>query len=127
MEGYWEAVERRGAEPNPHRAGFLQFVAVADSDAEAEKLYAPHALYFYNRCLHLYPGFTNPPGYTSVATIRKGLRSQVQAAAEALFADLTWKDVVDRGYVVAGTPETVVDHLSEMADTMRVAHLMVLC
>lgn len=126
MEGYWEAVERHGAEPNPYSAGFLQFVAIADSDAEAEKLYAEHALYFYNRCLHLYPGFTNPPGYTSVATIRKGIQSQVQAAAEAFAADLTWKDIVERGYVVAGSPDTVVDHLTEMSDTMNVGHLMVL-
>ena len=27
---------------NPYRAGFLQFIAVADSDAEAERLYAEH-------------------------------------------------------------------------------------
>ena len=127
MEGFWEAVDKAGADPNPYRAGFLQFVAVADDDAQAEELYAKHALYFYNRCLHLYPGFTNPPGYTSIATIKKGIESQVQAAASALDPDLTWKDIVDRGYVVAGSPATVADHLNEMADTMKVGHLMVLC
>ena len=127
MEGYWEAVDRLGAEPNPYSAGFLQFVAVADSDEQAEELYAQHALYFYNRCLHLYPGFTNPPGYTSIATLRKGIMGQVQQAAQRAFAeDLTWKEIVDLGYVVAGSPQTVVDHLNEMADTMKVGHLMVL-
>jgi alkanesulfonate monooxygenase SsuD/methylene tetrahydromethanopterin reductase-like flavin-dependent oxidoreductase (luciferase family) len=125
MEGYWEAVDKAGADPNPYRAGFLQFVAIADDDAEAERLYAKHALYFYNRCLHLYPGFANPPGYTSIATIKKGIQGQVQAAA-ALSDDLTWKDIVDRGYVVAGSPQTVADHLNEMADTMKVGHLMLL-
>jgi alkanesulfonate monooxygenase SsuD/methylene tetrahydromethanopterin reductase-like flavin-dependent oxidoreductase (luciferase family) len=126
MDGYWESVDRLGAEPNPYRAGFLQFVAVADSDAEAERLYAEHALYFYNRCLHLYPGFANPPGYTSIATMRKGIRGQVQAASEALADDLTWKDIVNRGYIVAGSPATVADHLNQMADTMKVGHLMLL-
>ena len=126
MEGFWEAVDRHGASPNPHRAGFLQLVAVADSDAEAERLYADHALYFYNRCLHLDPGFADAPGYRSVATLRRGVESQVQRAA-AQDPDLSWKDILDRKYVVAGSPATVVDQLNELADTLRVGHLMLLC
>ncbi|MPY93223.1 MAG: LLM class flavin-dependent oxidoreductase [Acidimicrobiia bacterium] len=126
MDGYWETVDRLGADRNPYRAGFLQFVGVADSDAHAEELYSEAALYFYNRCLNLFEGFANPPGYSSVATLRKGITGQVQAAAQALSDDLTWKDIVDRGYVVAGSPQTVVDHLNEMADTMNVGHLMLL-
>src|SRR5436309_583288 len=52
MKGYWDTVANLGAEPNPYSAGFLQFIGVAKDDAEAEKLYAPAALYFYNKCLH---------------------------------------------------------------------------
>jgi alkanesulfonate monooxygenase SsuD/methylene tetrahydromethanopterin reductase-like flavin-dependent oxidoreductase (luciferase family) len=126
MEGYWETVDRLGVDRNPHRAGVLQFVGIADSDAQAEELYSEAALYFYNRCLHIYEGFATPPGYTSPATIRRGIVSQVQAAAQLRAEDLTWKNIVDRGYVVAGSPQTVIDHLSEMADTMNVGHLMVL-
>jgi alkanesulfonate monooxygenase SsuD/methylene tetrahydromethanopterin reductase-like flavin-dependent oxidoreductase (luciferase family) len=126
MQGFWETVDKLGVEANPYRAGFLQFVAVADSDAEAERLYANHALYFYNRCLHLNPSFANPPGYTSIATMRKGIEGQIARAA-AMSPDLTWKDIIDRGYVVAGSASTVVDRLNEMADSMRVGHLMVLC
>ena len=64
MDGFWNAVDRHKLPRNPYRAGFLQFVAVADSDAEAERLYAEPALYFYKRCLHVYAGYVNPPGYT---------------------------------------------------------------
>jgi alkanesulfonate monooxygenase SsuD/methylene tetrahydromethanopterin reductase-like flavin-dependent oxidoreductase (luciferase family) len=126
MEGYWEACDRVGVDRNPYRAGFLQFIGVADDDAQAEELYSEAALYFYNRCLHIFEGFANPPGYTSPATIRRGIASQVQAAAQLRSEDLTWRDIVDRGYVVAGSPQTVVDHLNEMSDTMNVGHLMVL-
>jgi alkanesulfonate monooxygenase SsuD/methylene tetrahydromethanopterin reductase-like flavin-dependent oxidoreductase (luciferase family) len=126
MEGWWDAVDRHGKERNPFQAGFLQFVGVADSDAQAEELYSEAALYFYNRCLHLYPGFMNPPGYTTLATIRKGITSQLAAAADAADPNLTWKDIIDRGYVVAGSVDTVVDRLNEMADTMNVGHLMLL-
>jgi alkanesulfonate monooxygenase SsuD/methylene tetrahydromethanopterin reductase-like flavin-dependent oxidoreductase (luciferase family) len=104
-------------------------VAVAENDAEAERLYAKHALYFYNRCLHLYPGFANPPGYTSIATIRKGIEGQVTMAAErnkARASDLTWSQILERGYVVAGSPDSVVQQLTEMEQALRVGHLMVL-
>jgi alkanesulfonate monooxygenase SsuD/methylene tetrahydromethanopterin reductase-like flavin-dependent oxidoreductase (luciferase family) len=128
MDGYWEAVARKGVDDNPYRAGFLQFVAVADSDAEAERLYAEHALYFYNRCLHLYPGFASPPGYTSIATIRAGIEGQIKQAADRYkeIEDLTWGQILERGYVVAGSPDTVVDRLSDMESRLRVGHLMLL-
>jgi hypothetical protein len=87
---------------------------------EAERLYARHALYFYNRCLHLYSGFANPPGYTSEATIRQGMEGQIKLAADRNkeLQDLTWSQVLDRGYVVAGTPDSVVQQL----DRQTVAH-----
>ena len=131
MDGFWETADRKKLDRNPYRAGFLQFIAVADSDAEAERLYAEHALYFYQRCLHVYGGYVNPPGYTSVATIRAGIEGQIaritkRAGARAELGTLTWKDLIDRGYVVAGSPATVADRINDMADTLNVGHLMVL-
>ena len=78
MEGFWEEVARQGKEANPYRAGFLQFVAVSESDAQAERDYAEHAEYFYNRCLHVYPGFADAPGYRTLRTLRAGLSSQFE-------------------------------------------------
>jgi alkanesulfonate monooxygenase SsuD/methylene tetrahydromethanopterin reductase-like flavin-dependent oxidoreductase (luciferase family) len=127
LKGFWEAVDRLGADPNPYRTGFLQFVGVADSDAEAERLYARHAQYFYNRCLYLHPPFTTAPGYTSLETVRKGLESQVSLAAMQSQSDVSWKEIVDRGYVIAGSVDTVVDRLNALADTLQVGHLMVMC
>jgi alkanesulfonate monooxygenase SsuD/methylene tetrahydromethanopterin reductase-like flavin-dependent oxidoreductase (luciferase family) len=126
MEGFWETAERLGVDRNPYRAAFLQFVGVADSDAEAERLYAEPALYFYNRCMHIPPGFTAPPGYASEASARRQMQSQVLQAARANRSELTWKDIVDRGYVIAGSPDTVVERILDVADTLNVGHLMLL-
>jgi alkanesulfonate monooxygenase SsuD/methylene tetrahydromethanopterin reductase-like flavin-dependent oxidoreductase (luciferase family) len=131
MDGFWASVARHNIEPNPYRAGFLQFVGVADSDAEAERLYGAHAQYFYRNCLHVGAGYVNPPGYTSLATIRAGIEGQVarivrRAGSRAELATLGWKDFIDRGYVVAGSPDTVVDKLGELADKLHIGHLMVL-
>jgi alkanesulfonate monooxygenase SsuD/methylene tetrahydromethanopterin reductase-like flavin-dependent oxidoreductase (luciferase family) len=127
VKGYWDAVERHGKDPNPYRLGFLQFVGVADSDAEAERLYSEAALYFYNRCLHVHPGFGVAPGYSSIATIRKGVRSMsASAAAQKEFSALTWKDIVDRGYVIAGSPDTVADRMTEVIEDLNCGHVLTL-
>jgi alkanesulfonate monooxygenase SsuD/methylene tetrahydromethanopterin reductase-like flavin-dependent oxidoreductase (luciferase family) len=137
LDGFWEVVDRLGAEPNPYRAGFLQFVAVADDDAEAERLYAKHAEYFYNLCLHVNRGYLNPPGYTTIATIRAGLKGQLEQAererASALLSGgrhlhideaVTWQQIVDRKWIIAGSPQTIVQHLELMAKTLRCGHIM---
>ncbi len=126
MDGFWETADSMGIDRNPYRAGFLQFVGVAEDDAHAEELYAEHALYFYNRCLHVYRGFASPPGYTSLETMKRGIIGQVQAAAEATSSELTWQDIVDRGYIIAGSAETVAERLAEVVTTLNVGHLMLL-
>ncbi len=126
MDGYWERIDELGLDRNPYRAGFIQFVGVADSDAEAERLYAEAALYFYNRCLHIHPAQLSPPGYMSIETIRRSVPSQMRAAAEIRDPDLTWSQIVERGYVVAGSADTVADRIAEMAETLNVGHLMVM-
>ena len=127
LDGFWQVVEQRGVEPNPYRVGFLQLVAVADTDAEAEKLYAAHADYFYNRCLHIYEGFADAPGYRTMATLRRGFKPQFGAAASQARANLTWKDFVEQGYVISGSPGSVREQLTEAMRSMRVGHLMTLC
>jgi alkanesulfonate monooxygenase SsuD/methylene tetrahydromethanopterin reductase-like flavin-dependent oxidoreductase (luciferase family) len=126
MTGFWEAVDSYGLELNPYRAGFVQFLGVADTDAEAEKLYSEAGLYFFNRCLHIPPVYLSPPGYTSVATMRKNVVSQMKAGAAMTDPNLTWKDITERGYIIAGSADTVVDRLTELSDTLRVGHLMVM-
>jgi alkanesulfonate monooxygenase SsuD/methylene tetrahydromethanopterin reductase-like flavin-dependent oxidoreductase (luciferase family) len=102
MDGYWERVAKRGKDLSPYRAAFAQIICVADSDAEAEELYAPHCLYFFNRCLHVFPPFADPPGYRTVDTIKYGALSQLSQEAQGVFQNVTWKQLVNDRFVVAG-------------------------
>ena len=61
-DGYWDVMAKKGKELNPYSLGFAQVVAVSETDEQAEKDYAPHMDYFYNRCLHVYNGFADAPG-----------------------------------------------------------------
>ncbi len=124
MQGYWDRVAERGADTSPYRAGFAQTICVADTDEEAERLYAPHVNYFYNRCLHVYPGFADAPGYRTIKTIQKGVLSQY--APLSGFSNLTWKDLVEGGHIIAGSPETVRQRMEDMIKGLHVGNVFCL-
>ncbi|MBL8674375.1 MAG: LLM class flavin-dependent oxidoreductase, partial [Rhodospirillales bacterium] len=123
MDGYWERVAKAGKDESPYRGGFAQVICVAETDAEAERLYAPHVHYYYNRCLHVYPGFADAPGYRTVKTLQANMVTQLTQAQLRNYPTLTWKDLVDQGYVIAGSPATVHDRMVDLAKSLRVGNI----
>jgi alkanesulfonate monooxygenase SsuD/methylene tetrahydromethanopterin reductase-like flavin-dependent oxidoreductase (luciferase family) len=132
MKGFWKEMDRLGKDKNPYRAGFLQFVGVAETERQARELYREPAEYFYNRCLHIDPRFAQPPGYMSEASVRARMESMVARAArgDAANADelsrTPFEEIVARGYVVVGDPDQVADKLREVAVNLNVGQLMLL-
>jgi alkanesulfonate monooxygenase SsuD/methylene tetrahydromethanopterin reductase-like flavin-dependent oxidoreductase (luciferase family) len=136
MAGFWREMDKLGKDRNPYRAAFLQFVGVAETKAEAMKLYKEPAEYFFNRCLHVDAKYANPPGYVTEATMRAKMVSMAQAAAAQSnvrptgsgqgFPVLTFEDMVAKGYVIIGSPDEVAAKLREVAVDLNVGHLMLL-
>jgi alkanesulfonate monooxygenase SsuD/methylene tetrahydromethanopterin reductase-like flavin-dependent oxidoreductase (luciferase family) len=128
MDWFWDEMDRLGKDRNPYRAGFLQFVGVAESRQQALDLYGPAAEYFFNKCLHVAPNFAMPPGYVSEGTQRAGLESQVSRSAYRVDRQLatTIEEMVEKGYVVIGTPDEVLEQLDTAVTELNVAHLMML-
>ncbi len=129
MDGFWGEMDRLGKDRNPYRAGFLQFVGVAESREEAYRLYREPAEYFYGRCLHVGPRFAGAPGYTSEATQRAGVVGQVAQVARMRRFDTLAREmdaIVEKGYVIIGSPDEVAAQLKEVATNLNVGHLMLL-
>ena len=131
MRGYWDEMRRLGKDRNPYRAGFLQLVGVAESRAEAMDLYRLPAEYFYGRCLHVDPRFAAPPGYATESTLRARVESQIARAAHLAGGGPSsqlpdFESIVDRGYVIVGSPDEVAERLREVAVELNVGHLMLL-
>ena len=128
IKGFWNEMKTLGKEPNPFQAGFLQFVGVAESRKEALDLYRGPADYFYNRCLHTDPAYANPPGYTTEATVRANMESQVMRAAIASRMKVRGdqSDIFDAGHVVIGSPDEVAHTLRTVCKDMNVGHLLML-
>ena len=127
MNGYWDRRAALGADDNPHSAAFFQQVCISETDAQCEKEWWPHVDYFFNKCLHLYPGTSEAPGYRSEASLRAGIVSQFGNTTQNMGIDKSWKQLVDEGYILAGSAETVRQQIEELAKTLRVGHVLLGC
>ena len=129
LGAYKREIDAGGKEQNPFRSGYLQFVGVAETHAEAERIYREPAEYFYARCLHLYPGFTDAPGYRTESTIRRQIAAARPGGGVAALGTMgapKLEDIVERGYLVLGEPDEVADRLREIAKDLNVGNLMTL-
>jgi alkanesulfonate monooxygenase SsuD/methylene tetrahydromethanopterin reductase-like flavin-dependent oxidoreductase (luciferase family) len=131
LRGFWEEMARLGKDRNPFRAGFLQFVGVAESREEALALYREPAEYFYNRCLHVDARFAAPAGYATEATLRSRVVSQVLRAASRASDKTAYgapgiEEIVEKGYVIVGSPDEVAEQLRNVAVDLNVGQMMLL-
>ncbi|MEL0083741.1 MAG: LLM class flavin-dependent oxidoreductase, partial [Gammaproteobacteria bacterium] len=130
MGPFWERAEALGLDDNPYRAGYCQLVCVAETDEQAKIDYAEHAQYFFAKCMHIAPRLVEAPGYRTVASLKAGLRSQLDGSAKfgsALAQEgLGWDDFVERGYIIAGSPDTVAEKLAEAAEELHVGNIILI-
>ena len=96
MDGYWDVVERKGLEKNPYRAGFLQLVAVSETDAGRKRSTPTTVEYFYHKCLHVPAQWFAPPGNQDYRSLLAAQRNPVRRAEVAL----RYRDFVEKGYVM---------------------------
>ncbi len=130
MAGFWHRMEELGKEFNPYQGAFAQQIVVGETDAEAQKLYEQHVRYFFERCLHVHGGFADAPGYRTEATIRAGFASQVgtgiASAGSARALGLSWKELIDEGFIIAGSPDSVTEQMENLVRRLRVGHIVAL-
>ena len=115
---------QKGRDDNPYRLSFLQLIGVAETDAEAEDLYAAHAEYFFHKLLYSPQHYLAIPGCLEYGGLVQTLKSNPRAAVNPL--ELKAKDFYDRGYVVVGSPKTVREQLLDGIKELRMGHLLAL-
>jgi alkanesulfonate monooxygenase SsuD/methylene tetrahydromethanopterin reductase-like flavin-dependent oxidoreductase (luciferase family) len=121
---YWELVARKGRDDNPYRLSFLQLIGVAESDAEAEDLYAAHAEYFFHKLLYTPHYYQAIPGCLEYPALVQALQGTVRGAIN--LRELSAKDFYERGFVVVGSPKTVREKLMDGVKRLRIGHLLTL-
>lgn len=128
MDAFWHRLEEMKVAFNPYQGAFAQLIAVANSDAEAEELYAPHVRYFFERCLHIWPGFVDAPGYRSEATIRAGLATAFggRQSSSSYAQKLSWRELIEEGFIIGGGVDSVVEQMEHLAQGLKVGHVVCL-
>jgi alkanesulfonate monooxygenase SsuD/methylene tetrahydromethanopterin reductase-like flavin-dependent oxidoreductase (luciferase family) len=126
LDHYYDLVEKAGREPNPYRIATTQPVFVANSESEAEEMYSEAVDYFFDKCRHIYPGFANVPGYQSLRGVRETLDARSHGVGSYGEGMNSWKERVEAGAVVAGSPSQVAERLREYCKDLRIGHLLCL-
>ena len=131
VDAFWEYVAKRGGTMNPHRMAFTQIVCVANTDAEAEKQYYEAVRYFHRNGAPSM-GFLNPPGYTTIRSM-KSMGEQLKVGQSKLTAEdrlragrgeMSFWEYDEKGYIIAGTPQRVRQRLRELIKDLRVGQLI---
>jgi alkanesulfonate monooxygenase SsuD/methylene tetrahydromethanopterin reductase-like flavin-dependent oxidoreductase (luciferase family) len=100
FDDLWRMADELGVDDNPFRANVGQYVLIADTDAEAERLYTEHVSH----------GTPRGMGHTPMHRL-------AQPA-------ISFGELVDSGAIVAGSAATVRDRLADRARSYRVGNML---
>ncbi|MFM7119161.1 MAG: flavin-dependent oxidoreductase, partial [Gammaproteobacteria bacterium] len=73
-----------------------------------------------------YPGFADAPGYRTIKTLQANVTTQMTRQAVGDVSSMSWKQLVDDGYVIAGSPDTVTEKMHELITSLRVGNIFCL-
>lgn len=124
FDRFREIASQAGQEDNPYQIGFMQMIAVAETDAEAERLYAPHAEFFFRNCLGgLGINRLMLPGGIDINGLEFIFRDPKDFGVYEKLRTITYKELLESGALVAGSPQTVREQLREIASEFHIGNL----
>ncbi|HEV2572121.1 LLM class flavin-dependent oxidoreductase [Methylocella sp. CPCC 101449] len=108
---YREEADKFGYQATPDQFAWSNAIYVAESDEKALRDVRPHLEAYANEFLTRDPVMMAPPGYTSVESIKRmrALKSFMQGRSTA-------EDMIARGIVIVGSPNTVREKLAQYQD-----------
>jgi alkanesulfonate monooxygenase SsuD/methylene tetrahydromethanopterin reductase-like flavin-dependent oxidoreductase (luciferase family) len=114
FDRFWEIAEQVGVPRNPYRLGFLQTVAVAETDERAEIEYAKHLEYGFRKGLgSIPPEKLRLPGGIDIRGVQALAKDPGDYGIYRQLRTASFRDLVDAGVVICGSPTTVREQLRE--------------
>jgi alkanesulfonate monooxygenase SsuD/methylene tetrahydromethanopterin reductase-like flavin-dependent oxidoreductase (luciferase family) len=107
------AEEQFGYEAQPEQLAFCVPCYVAETDEQARREAEPHLLWLFHVGLKYGP-FGMPPGYVSERSMRAMMASRAKP-----FSQLTMDDLMNDGYVIVGSPDTVTEKLAYYSERLH--------
>lgn len=125
FDRFWEIADSLGLPRNPYRMGFMQMIAVAETDEQARKDYAQHIEYFFRKALgSIPPDKLGLPGGIDINGVKALVRDPSDFGMYYQMKDATFDELVDAGCVIVGSPETVREQIAEFCKDYNIGNLM---
>jgi len=109
FDGYRQAAAEQGYVPDPVKIALSIPVYVAPTEEQAHREARDHVYWLFRKGLKQSAQVVNPPGYMSPSSMRGVLMAGMKP-----FAQLSYEELLEHGYIVAGSPDSVTNRLGEL-------------
>jgi alkanesulfonate monooxygenase SsuD/methylene tetrahydromethanopterin reductase-like flavin-dependent oxidoreductase (luciferase family) len=124
FDRFWELADSAGVPRNPYRLGFLQTIAVAETDERAEQEYAQHLEYGFRKGLgSIPPEKLGLPGAIDIRGVQALLKDPGDFGLYYQMRHASFRELVDAGVAIVGSPATVRDQLIEFCREYGIGNL----
>lgn len=124
FDRFWEIADHLGVPRNPYRLGFLQTIAVSETDARAEQEYGTHLEYGFRKGLGSIPMEKLAlPGNIDIRGVHAILKDPGDFGLYSQMKTASYRDLVEAGVVIAGSPATVREQLIEFCRSYGIGNL----
>ncbi|WP_052887418.1 LLM class flavin-dependent oxidoreductase [Thermogemmatispora carboxidivorans] len=114
------AEEKYGYEAQPEQLAFCVPIAIAESDDLAMKEGERYMMWLFQKAMKVPTEFFMPPGYMSLRSIRAAIENRASFG----FGNTTFRELVEQGVVIAGSPATVIEKLSYYTEVLHAGMLV---
>jgi alkanesulfonate monooxygenase SsuD/methylene tetrahydromethanopterin reductase-like flavin-dependent oxidoreductase (luciferase family) len=111
------AEEKFGYEAQPNQLAFAIPSYVAETDEIAHKEAEPYIMWIFRRAMRTGAYFL-PPGYTNERSAWQTLNGRERTLK------LSYKELLDHGFAIVGSPSTVIEKLSVYPEQMKVGMVL---
>jgi alkanesulfonate monooxygenase SsuD/methylene tetrahydromethanopterin reductase-like flavin-dependent oxidoreductase (luciferase family) len=124
IKAFREITEQYGYQADPRQVAVVLFVHVAETDAQARVEAEPHLRWVFQNMIRANQYDAFPPGHFSPESLRGFLKGGGYRNRD--IGDMTYDELLDEGWALLGSPETVTEQLEQLVDELgagRVVHI----
>ncbi len=107
--------EKYGYTAQPHQLGRVVPTYVAETDEQARREFMPHVMWFFRTGLKIPMHHLMPPGYNSADSMLRTIKGRAAAGVKN-FWEMSYDELIDQGYIVVGSPQTVIEAYERMIE-----------
>jgi alkanesulfonate monooxygenase SsuD/methylene tetrahydromethanopterin reductase-like flavin-dependent oxidoreductase (luciferase family) len=121
---FWEMADSLNLPRNPYRVGFLQAIAIAETDERAELEYEEHVEYALRKSLGAIPQQRRSlPGSVDIRGVEALLKNQGDLGMSEKMHTASFRELMDADVVIVGSPATVREKLLTLCQECGIGNL----